>query len=68
MWLPTTWKQLGRLTVLQIKQTRLTNILHFTAGLTDLGFLETHASPRTPAEHGKGSSTDLMSTERKVTF
>lgn len=55
--------QSQRLTILQVEQTCLTNILHFTTGLTDLRFLETHACPWTPTEHGKGSSTDLMSKE-----
>lgn len=48
------------LTVLQVEQTRLTNVFHFTAGLTDFRLLETHASARTPPEHSKGPGTDLM--------
>lgn len=48
------------LTILQVEQTRLTNVFHFTAGLTDLCLFEAHASAWTPPEHSKGSSTDLI--------
>lgn len=48
------------LTILQVQQTRLTHILHFAACLTDLCLLETHPCSRTPAEHSKRSSANLM--------
>lgn len=53
------------LTILQVKQTRLTNIFHFTAGLTDLCLFEAHASAWTPSEHSEGACTNLMRGERR---
>lgn len=46
-------------TVLQIQQAGLTHVFHLTAGLTHFGLFKAHPDPRTPAEHGEGTSTDL---------
>lgn len=54
------------LTILQVEQTCLTNVFHFTAGLTDLCLFEAHASARAPSEDSKGACTNLMRGEKKV--
>lgn len=46
-------------TVLQVQQTRLTDVLHPAAGLTHLRLLEAHPHAGTPAEDGEGTSTYL---------
>lgn len=55
-----------RHTILQVQETRLTNVLHLTAGLTDLRLLETHPCAGTPSEHSEGSSTDLKGINTKI--
>lgn len=47
------------ITIFQIKKAGLTDILHFTTGLTHFCLLKAHPDPRTPAEHREGTCTDL---------
>lgn len=47
------------LTILKVKEASLTHILQLGTGLTDFCSLVPHSLPRTPAEGGEGTLTDL---------
>ena len=49
----------GGLTVLQVEQARLANVLQFRARLAHLGLLEAHALTRLPSKHRERPLTDL---------
>lgn len=47
------------LTVLQVQQTRLANVLQFGTRLADFRLFKAHASSRLPSKHREWSSADL---------